>query len=187
MPEETDGRTFTSRLEDLLEPDAEPDPGGRDLIFDSLVSFVEDYVAEIMRLPGDNAPVAWCPSWWDHPEAIVRFSAMWRAMEYLTTDPALGMSVWWTQHVDPHMRLLRDPVLGPFAACHRVGGHVQQSKLRTDPAPQEMFDHPAYSREAAEAADAAERPTADDIRNSERPWLGWIALTMPPPDNGTVG
>jgi hypothetical protein len=184
MPEEADRNTISSRLDEYLESDSVTEASGPELIFTTLVEFVEEYVSNIMRLPDDGAPLAWCPSWWAHPEAVVRLSTMWRSMEYLAGDPALGMSVWWRDHVDPHMRMLRDPLTGPFAACQRARTHVDQPTLPTDVPPDEMFDHPAYSLEAAQAAEA---PTAEEIRNSPRPWLGWIALTMPQPDNGTNG
>lgn len=34
--------------------------------------------------------------------------AIWRAWEHLRLEPALGVSTWWLNHADPHMRLLMD-------------------------------------------------------------------------------
>ncbi|MDT0612031.1 DUF4913 domain-containing protein [Streptomyces lancefieldiae] len=182
MAEELNGETISSRLDAYLESEAETESVADALLFSSLEEFVEDYVTQVIRLPYGEVPLAWCPSWWAHPEAVARLTTMWRAMEYLRDDVALGMSVWWRDHFDPHMRMLRDPLAGPFAACRQAGGHIDQPPLPTEAPPSGMLDHPAFSLEAALAEEA---PTAEEIRNSPRPWLGWIALTMPP-DNDTV-
>ncbi|MFE0960529.1 DUF4913 domain-containing protein [Streptomyces fungicidicus] len=184
MSEEPSDETLTSRLHDYLEGDAEPEPEERLLVFTSLLEFVDDYIAQVMAFPDGGAPLAWCPTWWLHAEAVVRFSVMWRAFEYLKTDPALGLSVWWRDHADPHMRMLRDPATGPFAACQRAGSHIAPSPLPTAAPPDGLFDSPEFS---VAASDATERSVTEEIRNSPRPWLGWIALTLPTLDEGTAG
>ncbi|MGV9354199.1 DUF4913 domain-containing protein [Streptomyces misionensis] len=184
MPEEDEGETISSRLDEYLEADSVTETPAPGLVFPSLVEFVEDYVVQIVCTMEGEDPLAWCSSWWAHAEALVRLSAMWRSFEYLRVDAALGMSVWWRDHVDPHMRRLRDPLTGPFAACRRAGTHIEQLPLPTEAPPAGMFDHPAFSL-AAEPDE--ERPTAEEIRNSPRPWLGWIALATQPLDNGAVG
>ena len=73
-----------------------------------------------------GGPVTWCASWWAHPEAVLRLTALWRAWEALRLEPATGMSNWWTLHFDPHMRLLLDAERGPFACCTR--GQHQEGK-----------------------------------------------------------
>ncbi|EFL41538.1 DUF4913 domain-containing protein [Streptomyces griseoflavus] len=184
MPEESNDGTISSRLYDYLESDSADEASAPGLVFSSLLEFVEDYVAPVLRLPADEGPLAWCPSWWAHPEALARLAALWRAFEYLRGDASLGMSVWWRDHADPHMRVLRDPLTGPFAACRRAGTHIDQPPLQTEAPPAGMLDHPAFSLEAALAEEAL---TAEEIRNSPRPWLGWIALTQPTLDDGTAG
>jgi hypothetical protein len=42
--------------------------------------------------------------------------AIWRAWEHLRLEPALGVSTWWLNHADPHMRALMDKE-GPFKKC----------------------------------------------------------------------
>ena len=64
-----------------------------------------------------GGPIVWCASWWAHPAAVLRLSALWRAWEALRLEPATGMSNWWTLHFDPHMRVLLDADRGPFASC----------------------------------------------------------------------
>lgn len=43
----------------------------------------------------------WCNQWAEHPEAVARLQACWRAWETLRLDPTLGMSVWYRDHHDP--------------------------------------------------------------------------------------
>ena len=92
-------------------------------------SSVEDFVAEYLALVTEvrtGGPIVWCASWWAHPEAVLRLSALWRAWEALRLEPATGMSNWWTLHFDPHMRVLLDADRGPFASCAR--GQHQEGK-----------------------------------------------------------
>lgn len=59
----------------------------------------------------------WVRNWWDYPEAVSRLEAVWRAWEALRHDPAFGMSTWWRDHCDYHMRIILDAD-GPFAGAH---------------------------------------------------------------------
>ena len=69
-----------------------------------------------------------------HPEAVARVAALWRAWEHLRLDPATGMSIWWRDHADHHMRVLMDPH-GPFYKCdmqkHRDPDHLEPKKAPT--------------------------------------------------------
>jgi hypothetical protein len=42
--------------------------------------------------------------------------SIWRAWEHLRLEPALGISTWFLNHADPHMRVLMDNK-GPFKKC----------------------------------------------------------------------
>jgi hypothetical protein len=52
-------------------------------------------------------------------------------LEHLRLDGATGMSMWWPDHADHHMRILMDPQ-GPFHNCgksaHRDPAHLQPKK-----------------------------------------------------------
>ena len=87
-------------------------------VFTDVVSFVNRYIAPATgtRLGG---PVAWCPRWWEHPTAILRLTALWRAWETLRLEPA-GMSAWWVGHYDAHMKALLDADRGPFYRCTKA-------------------------------------------------------------------
>ncbi|MEU8517880.1 DUF4913 domain-containing protein [Kitasatospora sp. NPDC048722] len=166
-------------VEGLLEPSpaGEAEQTGEGLIFVTLAAFVEEYLTVLVRRPAEGSGSAWCPQWWAHPEAVARLASLWRAFEYLSMDPSLGMSTFWLHHADPHLRALMDPRRGPFAGCAAGAGHRDHEHLPTAPVPDGHLDHPAFSLHAALEAEAVEHPTPEEIRGSERPWLGWIALT----------
>lgn len=68
------------------------------------------------------------PEWYKRPEALIRMEAIWRAWEHLRTEPALGISTWWLNHADPHMRVLIDKE-GPFKKCAYDGHKPPRSQL----------------------------------------------------------
>ena len=101
--------------------------------FDSVYDFVEQHLVFLYeRRVRGSEDRAWCPQWWTHPEAVSRLEALWRAWEALRTDPALGMSMWWRDHADPHMSTLLDPA-GPFWACSVVSGHESRGEIEPLP------------------------------------------------------
>ncbi|MEU8548181.1 DUF4913 domain-containing protein [Streptomyces roseoverticillatus] len=105
-------------------PAAEVHGDQAEFYFADVFDFVTGYLAHTIRRPLDGTSATWCPRWWDHPEAGARLSALWLAWEQLRLEPMLGMTTWWIQHADPHLRILMDPKQGPFAACSPEG-HTQ--------------------------------------------------------------
>lgn len=99
--------------------------------------FVTEYLAPTIRRRINGSSATWCPRWWAHPEAGARLSALWLAWEHLRHEPGTGMSVWWLHHADPHLRVLFDPDMGPFAACSPKDGHTAYP---FDPLPVEPYD-----------------------------------------------
>jgi len=100
---------------------------------------VETWVAEwfaptFARRPGGT--IRWCPVWWEHAEAIVRLTMLWRTWEVLRLDPAVGMGTWFRDHLDPQMHILLGPD-GPFSACEVEGdrAHNPPPELPVQPAP----------------------------------------------------
>ena len=91
----------------------------------SLEVFVRDHLALVYRRSLDGRTRTWCPWWWRHPEAVARLDALWRSWEFLRLDPHTGMSVWWRDHLDPHMAVLTDPD-GPFRGCSAERGHSER-------------------------------------------------------------
>ncbi|MFJ5301719.1 DUF4913 domain-containing protein [Streptomyces sp. NPDC088350] len=87
------------------------------------------------RERSSDAP--WCSRWWEHPEAVGRFHALWMAWDDLTgwdTD-LTGPSVWHRDHLGPVLRALRHPA-GPFAGC-RPGYHRALAPPRVEPFPRD--------------------------------------------------
>ncbi|MET7605097.1 DUF4913 domain-containing protein [Streptomyces avermitilis] len=108
----------------IPQPAAEQDGSEPEFYFADVFVFVSDYLSQMVRRRINGSSATWCPTWWEHPEAGARLSALWLAWEHLRHDPALGMSTWWLHHADPHLRVLMDPDLGPFAACSPKDGHT---------------------------------------------------------------
>jgi hypothetical protein len=93
---------------------AEPEP---ELVYSSAVEFFAELLApSYVREVNEGAQLAWCPEWYKHPEALIRMESIWRAWEHLRLEPALGVSTWFLNHADPHMRVLMDKE-GPFKKC----------------------------------------------------------------------
>jgi hypothetical protein len=124
-----------SVIDDDVEQDAAPE-----LYFASLDLFM-DWFVQIYRRSTQGHNRLWCPDWWRHPEAIARLEALWRAFEHLRLDPALGMSVWWRDHVDPHLTVLTDPD-GPLKGCSVEKGHAERPvpAMGQTPAPAGLFE-----------------------------------------------
>jgi hypothetical protein len=103
-----------------------------ELFYPDLISFVQEHVSPSYRrsLSGTDRP--WCPSWWKHEEAISRLEALWRAWEFLRLDGSTGMSVWWRDHADHHMRVILS-AHGPFKGCKPVAGGHAANKLKALP------------------------------------------------------
>ncbi|UGQ11391.1 DUF4913 domain-containing protein [Yinghuangia sp. ASG 101] len=144
---------------DEREPEPEPE-----LAFRSVDEFVTDYLAQVVRRRLNRSVAVWCPSWWRHPEALVRLAALWRAFESLRLDNDFGISLWWLNHADPHLAALMDPERGPFAACDPRNGHNDSAlePLPLVPPPPELLHIPAFSLDAAlrEQMEASSRPPA---------------------------
>jgi hypothetical protein len=84
----------------------------------------------------------WCPSWWAHPEAIVRLTALWRTWEIArVAETGDGIADWLRGYFDPI-----NPVLlgaeGPFGSC-TPDRHTDTPALPVTPAPGDWWDHPA--------------------------------------------
>ncbi|MFE3189864.1 DUF4913 domain-containing protein [Nocardia sp. NPDC059240] len=94
-------------------------------MYDSVVEFVENYLSLVYRREVDNGRRVWCQEWWKHAEAVARLDAMWRTWEHYRLDCNTGLSVWFLDHADPHMRVLFD-LDGPFQYCSIKSGHSDQ-------------------------------------------------------------
>jgi Domain of unknown function (DUF4913) len=116
-------------LDDLLNSSPHPDPGVEMTDFDAppepieppamdgteLIDWVHRTVTAITARPlrGEHA---WCPRWYEHPEALFRFTALHRAWTELAPEPGAALSIWIRDHLDPCLRELLSPP-GPFVDC----------------------------------------------------------------------
>jgi len=79
--------------------------------------FVRDFLVKVHARPvRDQLSWRWCSQWWDHPEAVSRLEALWKAFEVLRRDPGTGAATWWRDYADPTMAALSDAG-GTFARC----------------------------------------------------------------------
>jgi hypothetical protein len=109
----------------------------------------------------------WCPQWWDHPEAVQRLEALWRAWEFLRLDGGTGMSTWWVDHADHHLALLCNPDIGPFGHCHTTHGRDIAPLRATEP----PDDWPHWVTDAATDR-TAPRPLTSEDRPDGRAYAG---------------
>ena len=85
-----------------------------------LDEWVDTYIAALVRkttTTGEGGGIRWCRRWRDHPEAVLRFTALHQAYQQLATeDSGTWLSVYLRDHLDPHLAALTSPY-GPFHAC----------------------------------------------------------------------
>lgn len=120
-----------------------PEGQGDQNHFPTVYAFVSEYVAVVYAydIQKQDTRVRWCDLWWEHPEAVARLEACWKAFEVLRKDPGTGMSVWFRDHGDPCMdRLLADG--GPFSRCVPGTQHSIRARLATATPPAWLTEHP---------------------------------------------
>jgi len=118
------------------EVSSEPPPD----LFPSVYAFVPNFLAIVYARPvGDQITgFRWCSTWWEHPEAVSRLEALWKAFETLRQDPTTGAAVWWRDFADPTMSALCSPD-GPFKQCSDAS-HKLSEDLPTKKAPSGLTD-----------------------------------------------
>ena len=85
--------------------------------FPNVYVFVRDFLVKVHARPvRDQLSWRWCSQWWDHPEAVSRLEALWKAFEVLRRDAGTGAAIWWRDYADPTMAALSDAG-GTFAKC----------------------------------------------------------------------
>jgi len=108
-----------------------------ELMYGSAEDFLHEQLLPTYVREVDGRSARWCLEWFFHPEAVSRIEALWRAWEHLRLDGATGMSVWWRDHADHHMRVLLDPH-GPFSRCD-MKEHRELDELKPKRAPAGWF------------------------------------------------
>ena len=99
--------------------------------YPNLDSWVQDYFCATFQRPL-GGEFRWCSQWREHREAVVRLDALWCSWKALRRDPAVGMSTWFHQFLDPQLGALL-AARGPFAQCsprgHEAGGCLGSAEL----------------------------------------------------------
>lgn len=109
-----------------------------DAWFDAWLSAI--VARKLSTSPGKNR--VFCPSWWEHPEVVVRLHSLWTAWEAATAaEDGAAMSGWWVHHADPQLRTMLDAEHGPMYRCSR-DSHQGTPALRNEfvAAPPGWFD-----------------------------------------------
>lgn len=100
--------------------DAEPAKRPTRPDLDVLYAWVETHIGPLVRkttTTGEGGGIRWCRSWWNHHDAIERFSALHIVFTELSEQNTLSwLSAYLRDHLDPHLATLTSPV-GPFHAC----------------------------------------------------------------------
>ncbi|MFC8041794.1 DUF4913 domain-containing protein [Paenarthrobacter sp. NPDC057355] len=140
-PAPTEAPAGPAAAEAASESEQEPEA---ELVFGSTAQWVEEFLVPMYRreITVNGNHTTWCPEWWRHAEAIIRFEALWRAWEHLRLDGKTGMSVFMKDHLDHHLPILLDGK-GPFDGCSLTGGHAKApdgiKAFRTVTPPSELF------------------------------------------------
>ena len=91
---------------------------------------MDEYFTVVFARPV-GGEIRWCSHWSEHPEALTRLEALWRAWETLRLDPNLGIATWLTNYLDPQLVALTSRA-GTFAQC-TPDRHAGTAPLPTAP------------------------------------------------------
>lgn len=123
-------------------------------VYPTVEAWVVEFLAPTIRRRPTRSGV-WCPQWWRHAEAVSRLEALWRAWEFLRLDGTTGMSVWWRDHLNPHLADLIDQDRSPFAQC-TANGHVGEE----DPLPVELAPADWWGDDPTDSSDGNDSSSA---------------------------
>ena len=80
-----------------------------------LAQWVDDVLAHLIEVR-TGAATRWCPRWQEHPEAVLRLTAIRQDYDNCLANPQLGISGWLRTSVDHHLPRLTAGQ-GPFSGC----------------------------------------------------------------------
>jgi Domain of unknown function (DUF4913) len=113
----------------------------------TLVPWVENNITTLIsrKVPTTDGAPKWCPSWWDHAEAIARLEALRRAWIALSGVEGTGL-VTYFDYLDRVLAVLTSDT-GPFARCgpHH---HTPDRTLGHTPPPPEIYPDPTPAQTA---------------------------------------
>lgn len=104
------------------------------LLYPNSLEWVQHWLLPTYRrgVPETGETSTWCPQWWEHPEAVIRLSALWHGFEMSRLEAGDAFSSWLRDHLDHHMSVLLS-ARGPFEHCTIGDGHNTVRALKPLP------------------------------------------------------
>lgn len=87
----------------------------RSRTYATVEDWVGQYFREVFRRP-TGGEFRWCVEWGEHPEAVVRLTALWTSWEALQAEQPNALVTWLVGYLDPQLPVLLGRS-GPFAGC----------------------------------------------------------------------
>jgi hypothetical protein len=135
-----DGDDDPVDLDDDSTPASETAP--KPPIYEDVVAWVEQYFLPIVRRrlnPVAGKGLSWDPQWWRYPEVVARFLALYNAWEdAVASDSGSAVSVWWVNHLEPHLRVILDGDTGPMSLAAEGSGWSGHPQMPGTPVPPEV-------------------------------------------------
>ncbi|CAM4050505.1 DUF4913 domain-containing protein [Corynebacterium belfantii] len=104
--------------------------------FANVIEFVDQFIAVMYPSVGSVRTPNWTPRWWEHPQAVLRLTALWHRFEYLrASEPATYMETFLRVHADYHMGKLMETD-GVFATVKK--NPQAPTPLKTDQIPTDL-------------------------------------------------
>lgn len=137
-------------LEDSEAPDEAEDEGGDEdeagdekkkvkPLYEHVDLWVQGFFLPVVRRQIHAAAgtgLSWDERWWLYPEVVARFTALHHAWEEArASDKPSAVSLWWIQHLEPHLRVILDGQNGPMANADAEGTFAGWPSMPHQPAP----------------------------------------------------
>jgi len=122
---------------------SDDEPQKKEPKFTNVIEFVEGYFVPVIRrrISDNDGGLSWDPRWWAYPEVVARLTALHHAWEEArASDSMSAMSMWWIQHLEPHLRVILDGDTGPMANAKADQSFMGWPAMPTDPVPPKVLD-----------------------------------------------
>lgn len=130
-PTEPAGAESTGEVLDPSQDDEAWESDAPTTLYPDAVAWVERWlVPSFVR--DQPSHFAWCPQWWEHPEAAVRLHALWRGFEAARCGEGSEFSSWIIYHLDVHLPAIRNAVTGPFKGCKNEEHRAEHNDTAVD-------------------------------------------------------
>ncbi len=133
-------------------PEAEEPPAKKPQFANVFEWFDGFFRPVIRRKIGDSdSSLSWDARWWAYPEVVARLTALHYSWEEArASDSMSAMSLWWIQHLEPHLRVILDGDTGPMANAKESRDWMGWPVLPVDDVPADVFNYIVNNGERAE-------------------------------------